>query len=124
MFSSGFELFLLVPAKPPTTTNEHANGIVPGRLVWNCLRVSQRGPGFRQPTCGTSFVTHSHRINNSQAIREPTIRSSRETTVLRAAHLCRRRLFGLGTYRTAECAALDRSRHGGQNGTRRPKRFY
>src|SRR6266487_1819805 len=115
MFSSGFELFLFVPAKPPSTTNEHANGIVPSRFVWNCLRVCQRGPGFRQPTCGTLLIANLLGIHNIEAIREPTMRSIRETTVLRAAHFCRRRLFGVGTYRTAECAALGRSQHGRQN---------
>src|SRR5437867_6295925 len=62
-----FELFLIVLAKLPATTNEYANGIV--RLVlWKCLRVSQRGTGL-SPTeircvpC-RQFAPHSQQRND------------------------------------------------------------
>src|SRR5881296_1701770 len=43
------------------------------------------GLGFRQPKFGVSLVDNSLRIHNNETIREPTVRSLRETTVLEAA---------------------------------------
>src|SRR6266540_3611958 len=75
MFSQFLSCFVC-SSDTPTTTYEHGNGIVPRRFVWNCLRVCQRGPGFRQPTCGTSFVANSFRTYNIEATRDPRYEAS------------------------------------------------
>jgi hypothetical protein len=115
MSSSVFELFLFVLEKALTATNEHANGIMPSRFVWNCLRVSQRvGPGFRQPISGASVVENSLRIYNIEATRGPTVQGLGESTVLAAAANRRGAFIGSATDWIAGWAALDGCRDGRQ----------